>query len=110
MSKNIFTLFLLLATSIVWGQTDMQRKLEERKAQLQKEIREAENALQSEKEKEKSVVTQISQQTAKIKLQEKLIATTEKQAKLLSDDIYTNQLKINGLKKTLMSLKRIMPK
>ncbi len=106
MSKNIFTLFLLLATSIIWGQTDMQRKLEERKAQLQKEIREAENALQSEKKKEKSVVTQISQQTAKIKLQEKLIATTEKQAKLLSDDIYTNQLKINGLKKDLDELKK----
>lgn len=106
MPKFLLTFLFLLTASIVWGQNDAQRKLEERKAQLQKEIREAESALKSEKKKEKSVVTQISQQTVKIKLQEKLIATTEKQAKLLSDDIYTNQIKINGLKKDLEELKK----
>lgn len=106
MPKNILTFLLLLTASLVWSQNDTQRKLEERKAQLQKEIRAAENALKTEKKKEKSVVTQITQQTAKIKLQEKLIATTEKQAKLLSDDIYTNQLKINSLKKELEELKK----
>lgn len=106
MPKILLTFLFLLTASIVWGQNDAQRKLEERKAQLQKEIREAESALKSEKKKEKSVVTQISQQTVKIKLQEKLIATTEKQAKLLSDDIYTNQIKINGLKKDLEELKK----
>lgn len=106
MPKNILTFLLLLSASLVWSQNDTQRKLEERKAQLQKEIRAAENALKTEKKKEKSVVTQITQQTAKIKLQEKLIATTEKQAKLLSDDIYTNQLKINSLKKELEELKK----
>lgn len=106
MPKIILTFLFLLATSMMWSQTDAQRKLEERKEQLQKEIRAAENALKTEKKKEKSVVTQIVQQTAKIKLQEKLISTTEKQAKLLSDDIYTNQLKINSLKKELEELKK----
>ena len=94
MPKFILTLFFLLTTSLIWSQSDAQRKLEERKEQLQKEIAEARSALNTEKKKEKSVMSQINQQAAKIKLQEKLIATTEKQAKLLSDDIYTNQLKI----------------
>lgn len=106
MPKFILTLFFLLTTSLIWSQSDAQRKLEERKEQLQKEIAEARSALNNEKKKEKSVMTQISQQAAKIKLQEKLIATTEKQAKLLSDDIYTNQLKINALKKDLDILKK----
>lgn len=91
---------------MIWSQSDAQRKLEERKEQLQKEIAEARTALNAEKKKEKSVMSQITQQATKIKLQEKLIATTEKQAKLLSDDIYTNQIKINGLKKDLDILKK----
>ncbi len=61
--------------------------------------------LQETKKKEKSVVAVIQQQNAKIQLREKLINTTEKQAKLLNDDIYTNQLKINKLNKELVVLK-----
>lgn len=106
MPKFIFSLFFLFAVSLTFGQTDAQRKLEERKEQLQKEIREAENALQNEKQKQKSVTVQIAQQAEKIKLREKLINTTEKQAKLLSDDIYLNQLKINSLKRELEELKK----
>ncbi|HEU4496828.1 MAG TPA: peptidoglycan DD-metalloendopeptidase family protein [Flavobacterium sp.] len=105
MPRFILTLFFLLSACSIWSQSDAQRKLEERKEQLQKEIREAENALKSEKQKEKSVESQIAQQANKIKLQEKLIATTEKQLKLLGDDIYTNQLKINELNRDLEELK-----
>ena len=106
MPKFIFSLFFLFLVSHAFGQTDAQRKLEERKEQLQKEIREAESALQNEKQKQKSVTVQITQQAEKIKLREKLINTTEKQAKLLSDDIYLNQLKINALKRELEELKK----
>jgi len=105
MPKYIFSFLFLLTFSLSFGQTDAQQKLEERKQQLQKEIREAENALSTEKKKQKSVTVQITQQAQKIKLREKLINTTEKQAKLLSDDIYLNQLKINSLKKELEELK-----
>ena len=41
----------------------------------------------------------------KIKLKEKLINTTEKQTKLLSNDMYLNQLTINRLKRELVVLK-----
>jgi len=106
MPKFIFSFLFLLTVSLSFGQTDAQQKLEERKLQLQKEIREAENALKSEKQKQKSVTVQIAEQAQKIKLREKLINTTEKQAKLLSDDIYLNQLKINSLKRELEELKK----
>lgn len=106
MPKYIFSFLFLLTFSLSFGQTDAQQKLEERKQQLQKEIREAENALKTEKQKQKSVTVQIAQQAQKIQLREKLINTTEKQAKLLSDDIYLNQLKINSLKKELEELKK----
>lgn len=92
-------------TSLVWGQESQQEKLEQRKAQILQEIRENESQLQSVKKKEKSAVTVVMLQANKIKLQEKLIKTTEKQAKVLGNDMYINQVKINKLKKELEILK-----
>ena len=91
-------------TSLSWGQTSQQEKLEERKAQIQKEIRENEKLLQSVKKKEKSALNVVIIQSTKIKLKETLINTTEKQTKLLSNDMYINQVQINKLKKELVIL------
>ena len=107
MSKFIYSFLILFITCSVWAQPeDQQKKLEERKAQIQKEIRETEELLQATKKKEKSVTTLIVIQSNKIKLKEKLINTTEKQTKLLSNDIYLNQLEINRLKRELEILKK----
>jgi septal ring factor EnvC (AmiA/AmiB activator) len=89
----------------MWGQSTQQEKLEERKAQIQKEIRDNEVMLRSVKKKEKSALGVMIIQQNKIKLKEKLIRTTEKQTKLLSNDMYINQLKINKLKRELAVLK-----
>ena len=80
-------------------------KLEQRKAQIQQEIKENERLLQSVKKKEKSAVSVMAIQEKKIALKENLIKTTEKQAKLLSNDMYINQVEINKLKKELKVLK-----
>lgn len=105
MSKFILSLIFICLTSILWSQTSQQEKLEERKAQIQREIRENEKLLQTVKKKEKTAVNVIVIQSNKIKLKEKLIQTTEKQTKLLNNDIYINQVKINNLKKELTDLK-----
>ena len=105
MSKFIFSLLIICMTSSIWGQEDQQQKLEERKAQIQREIRENEELLQATKKKEKSVTNIIIIQASKIKLKERLINTTEKQTKLLSNDMYINQLQINRLKRELEILK-----
>ena len=105
MPKFLLSILFLCLTSLGWGQESQQEKLEQRKAQILQEIRENESQLRSVKKKEKSAVTVVMLQANKIKLQEKLIKTTEKQAKILGNDMYINQVKINKLKKELEVLK-----
>ncbi|WP_298222383.1 peptidoglycan DD-metalloendopeptidase family protein [Flavobacterium sp.] len=106
MSKRILSLLLLLVTSLMWSQpTSQQEKLEQRKAQILREIQEKQNQLESVQSKEKTVVKALKIQTEKIQLKQKLINTTEKQTKLLNNDMYINQININRLKKELVLLK-----
>lgn len=104
MPKYIFSLILICMTAIMSAQPT-QEKLEKRKAQILQEISEKEKQLQEMRSKEKSVATQLQVQTEKIKLKENLIHTTEKQTKLLNNDMYINQININRLKKELVILK-----
>lgn len=104
MQKAVFTFFLVLLTSFSWSQ-QTQEELEQRKAKIQAEIREKEMMLQDVRKQEKSVTKLLTIQKEKIGLKQKLITTTAKQTKLLSNDIYINQVEINKLKKDLVELK-----
>jgi len=104
MSKQLLTLIFICLTSLAWSQPT-QEKLEKRKAQILREIQEKEAQLQEVKSKEKSVTTQLQLQKEKIQLKQKLINTTEKQTKVLNNDIYINQVNVNRLKKELVLLK-----
>ena len=104
MIKNLATFFLLLFAIVASAQSE-QQKLEKRKAQIQREILANQEKLNSMRNQEKSITTQIEIQKDKIRLKEKLIHTTEKQTRLLSDDLYLTQLKINKLKKELEVIK-----
>jgi len=106
MPKLFLTLLFFCFTIKMWSQPPTQEQLEERKAKIQLEIQEKEQLLQSVKSKEKSVVTQLQLQKEKIGLKEKLIKTTEKQTKLLGNDIYINQIKINQLNRELEQLRK----
>ena len=105
MPKFFFSLLFLLTSTMMWSQLTQQEKLEQRKAQILREIKEKEDQLQNVQSKEKTVTKQLKIQTEKIKLKENLINTTEKQTKLLGNDMYINQLNINRLKKELVLLK-----
>jgi len=105
MSKYGLSLLFFCFTSLLWSQPPTQEQLEERKLKIQQEIQEKQELLKSVKSKEKSVVSVLLIQKEKIGLKEKLIRTTEKQTKLLGDDIYTNQLKINQLNRDLVQLR-----
>jgi murein hydrolase activator len=104
MQKLLYTLAFICLSSLAWSQ-QTQEELEQKKAKIQEEIREKEMLLQNVKKKEKSVVKLLEIQKEKIGLKEKLINTTEKQTKLLSNDMYINQVQINHLKKELVDLK-----
>ena len=56
MPKFLLSLILICMTSLMWSQESQQEKLEQRKAQIQQEIRDNEKLLQSVKKKEKSAV------------------------------------------------------
>ena len=105
MSKYIFSILFFLISTMMWSQLTAQEKLEKRKAEILREIQEKEDQLQNVKSKEKTVTAQLKIQTEKIKLKENLINTTEKQKKLLNNDMYINQMNINRLKKELVLLK-----
>jgi septal ring factor EnvC (AmiA/AmiB activator) len=92
-------------TSMMWSQSSQQEKLEKRKSEIQREIRENEKMLKNVRSKEKSAMNVFLIQKNKIRLKEILITTTEKQAKLLANDMYINQMKINKLNKELAVLK-----
>lgn len=104
MHKFLLCLIMFCAATS-WGQPSQQEKLEERKAQIQREILENQKLLQSVKSKEKSVTTELILQQKKIRLKENLIQTTEKQTRLLNNDMYINQVQINKLKKDLEDLR-----
>ncbi|MEL1253858.1 peptidoglycan DD-metalloendopeptidase family protein [Flavobacterium sp. DGU38] len=105
MPKFLLSLIFICATTFVWAQDSQQEKLEQRKAQIQQEIRDNEKMLQSVRKKEKSAVNVFLIQQNKIKLKEKLINTTAKQERILGNDMYINQLKVNKLKRELAVLK-----
>ncbi|MBC7493457.1 MAG: peptidoglycan DD-metalloendopeptidase family protein [Flavobacterium sp.] len=104
MQKFIYLILLFLISTLSWSQLT-QEQLEARKQKLQEEIQEKEMQLQSVKKKEKSVVKLLIIQGEKIGLKEKLINNTEKQKKLLTNNIYLNQLAINKLRRELEILK-----
>lgn len=104
MLKQLFTVIILLITSVSLAQVD-QEELERKKAKLLKEIQEKEAQLQSVRSKEKSVVKLLQIQKEKIGLKESLINTTAKQTKVISNNIYLNQREVNKLNKELKELK-----
>ena len=106
MPRILFCLLFFCLATPMWSQPPTQEELEQRKAKIQQEILEEQAQLNLMKTKEKSVVGQLLIQKEKIGLKEKLIRTTEKQTKLLSNDIYVNQLKINQLNRDLDQLRK----
>jgi septal ring factor EnvC (AmiA/AmiB activator) len=105
MNQFLKIVFFFFITTLCFAQPSEQQKLEERKAQILKEISENKARLEAEKKKEKSVLTQINQQKQLIQLRQKLLNTTAKQTRILSDEIYLTQLEMNKLNRELKVLK-----
>ena len=105
MIKNILYLFLICFSLSINGQISQQEKLEQRKAEIQAQIRANEKLLQNVKKQEKSVLTVIGIKDQKIRLKENLIETNEIQTKVLANNMTKNQMQINKLKVELDTLK-----
>ncbi len=105
---RILSIILLLFSVSTFAQQDyeaQQRKLEERKAQILKEIKEYQTLLNTNKKQERNILAELNEQNKKIKLQTELINNSQKQIRTLSNDIYVNTLASNKLKRELAVLK-----
>ncbi|VXB31590.1 Peptidase M23 [Flavobacterium sp. 9AF] len=105
MNRLVGVIFCFFISLISFAQMSEQEKLEQRKEEINKEIAAFKALLKVENTKEKSVLNQIAEQRARIRLSEQLINTTSKQMRLLDDDIYLKQLEINKLNRELKILK-----
>lgn len=102
---NIFLLLWFMGASFVWAQTSEQKALEEKREQLQNEIREINRLLLSEKKERGTVLDQMEALDKKITVRQQLIRVTNQQANLLNRQINTNIRNISKLKGELQEIK-----
>ncbi len=105
MFKYILSFLIICISFSMNAQLTAQEKLEQRKAEIQAQIRANEKLLQNVKKQEKSVLTVIGIKDQKIRLKENLIETNENQTKVLASNMTKNQSQINKLNKELDTLK-----
>ena len=82
--RRILSIILLLTAFSSFAQQDyqaQQRKLEERKAQILKEIKEFQTLLNTNKKQERNILAELNEQNRKIKLQTELISNSQKQVR-----------------------------
>lgn len=110
MRKIAFSRLLFIGISLFFSlqltaQTDKREELEERRQQLQQEIKRINDLRSSNLKKEKSILTEVEDLDQQIRTTENLIRVTNQQANLLTREINSNQNKIGELRKELENLK-----
>tara|TARA_R110002111_G_scaffold98884_1_gene152770 strand:- start:629 stop:1801 length:1173 start_codon:yes stop_codon:yes gene_type:complete len=89
----------------VFGQTSEQKALEEKREQLQSEIRDINRLLFAEKKEKGNVLDQMEALDKKITVRQQLIRVTNQQSNLLNRQINTNIRNIGKLKTELQEVK-----
>lgn len=102
--KTIFLLFIFMGFQ-AFSQSGNRKELENRRLELQQEIKRISNLRSSNLQKEKSILTEVEDLDQQIRATENLIRITNQQANLLTREINANQNKIGELRKELEKLK-----
>ncbi|MFD0977189.1 murein hydrolase activator EnvC family protein [Salinimicrobium gaetbulicola] len=103
--RHLILIGLLFFNLQTFSQTDKREELEQRRLELQQEIKRINNLRTSNLKKEKSILTEVEDLQQKIRATESLIRVTNQQANLLTREINSNQNKIGTLRKELEKLK-----
>ena len=101
----ILFIFLAIGSSIANAQSQRQQELEEKRRELQQEIREITKLLFAGKKEKKSVVSAVEDINYKISVRKNLIRITNQQANLLTREINANQDEISTRRVKLKALK-----
>ncbi len=108
MNKRFYIIFFLgclLSSMTLVAQSDKQKKLEEQRQQILKEIKQFQAFLLGKKKEEKSEITLIEDLNYKVQRRQNLIRITNEQANLLTREINVNQQEITSLRAQLQELK-----
>ena len=97
-------IFLLLSAGNLSAQTTLE-SLEKKRVELRNEIRRINELRSSNKQKERSVLSQVEDLDQQIRSTENLIKVTNQQANLLTNQINANTNKISRLREELEQLK-----
>ncbi|MEP2057191.1 murein hydrolase activator EnvC family protein [Maribacter litoralis] len=103
--KLSLLLLLLFASGFAIAQTSEQKALEEKREQLQSEIRDINRLLFAEKKEKGNVLDQMEALDKKITVRQQLIRVTNQQSNLLNRQINTNIRNIGKLKNELQEVK-----
>ena len=101
----ILFIFLAIGSSNANAQSQRQQELEEKRRELQQEIREITKLLFAGKKEKKSVVSVVEDLNYKISVRKNLIRITNQQAYLLTREINANQDEISTRRVKLKALK-----
>ena len=101
----ILFIFLAIGLSNANAQSQRQQELEEKRRELQQEIREITKLLFAGKKEKKSVVSAVEDLNYKISVRKNLIRITNQQANLLTREINANQDEISSRRVKLKALK-----
>lgn len=101
----ILFIFLAIGSSNANAQSQHQQELEEKRRELQQEIREITKLLFAGKKEKKSVVSAVEDLNYKISVRKNLIRITNQQANLLTREINANQDEISTRRVKLKALK-----
>jgi septal ring factor EnvC (AmiA/AmiB activator) len=102
----ILFLFLLLNSFSTEAQSAKQKALEAKRIKIQKELKQLNVFLFSNKKEEKSVVSLVEDLNYKVNVRRNLIKVTNDQANLLTREINANQNEITSLRDQLTALKK----
>ncbi|MAN27014.1 MULTISPECIES: murein hydrolase activator EnvC family protein [Mesonia] len=104
--KYLACIFLFIGISFhSFSQTKERQKLEKQRLALRQEIKEINSLISNNKQKQRSVLTQVEDLDKRIRATENLIRVTNQEANLLTKEINTNLNKIDKLRKDLEKLK-----
>ena len=103
--RLLVTLAIFFLGCLAYGQTDEQKALESKRAQLQKEISEMNRMLFAERKQKGTVLDQMELLDQKINVRQQLIRVTNRQSNLLNRQINANIRNITKLREDLDILK-----
>ncbi|MDR2121829.1 MAG: peptidoglycan DD-metalloendopeptidase family protein [Flavobacteriaceae bacterium] len=105
--KFLYACLFLFINVIIYSQQPYNKEtLQKQSAQLRHEITELNKALTTNKTESKASIIYIANLNKKINVRARLITNIRKESKVLDDEIYLNQLKINKLKRELQELRK----